>query len=395
MEPLTVLEAVVLQTGIYASSRKGRLSVFWGDQVFLPSVAFEYNPSHHIDILCTLLGSEFPTAQEWTEQGLDKYGVIACIDKDSKEEAAQVEKVDHATATEMLGKLGGSLKSVGPSLGSFSVSADILLALCEEFRPELTGKTAKLDTDPHFWMPLTLTVDSYVQLMEQKGTDKEESTSHYERMKAFITHFEMGDLGLFGAVNVGKDACWWDYGQLKLYSRNSLLLLENTESARLLKKFLKFKDGDTNTVVDSKCDASVKNAYVFCSRIGGGSLADSTIAHVTATEVQADGAIIVNCCAKKIKAAKGAILYNLISSEDEIVAEEGEVFVGVMDEAGNSMLLKSRMDIDGGKAWKQKLDMNEMSFEDVHKKNKSANIVKIAEEREAKYEKVASSLFSE
>ena len=34
---MSILEAVILQTGIYASSRKGRISVFWGDQVFVPS----------------------------------------------------------------------------------------------------------------------------------------------------------------------------------------------------------------------------------------------------------------------------------------------------------------------------------------------------------------------
>ena len=92
--PLTVLEAVVRQTGIYGPSRKGRLSVFWGDQVFLPSVEkFEYTPTHHIDILCTLLGDSAPTEEEWTSQGLDKYGVIAVLNKsDGKEEAAQVER---------------------------------------------------------------------------------------------------------------------------------------------------------------------------------------------------------------------------------------------------------------------------------------------------------------
>ena len=31
--PLTILESVVKQTGVYGKSRKGRLSVFWGDQV--------------------------------------------------------------------------------------------------------------------------------------------------------------------------------------------------------------------------------------------------------------------------------------------------------------------------------------------------------------------------
>jgi hypothetical protein len=34
--PLTILEAVVRQTSSYARVRKGRCSVFWGDQVFVP-----------------------------------------------------------------------------------------------------------------------------------------------------------------------------------------------------------------------------------------------------------------------------------------------------------------------------------------------------------------------
>ena len=33
VQPITILEAVVKQTGVYAKSRKGRLSVYWGDQV--------------------------------------------------------------------------------------------------------------------------------------------------------------------------------------------------------------------------------------------------------------------------------------------------------------------------------------------------------------------------
>ncbi|CAM9915850.1 unnamed protein product, partial [Ectocarpus fasciculatus] len=36
--PLTILESVVKQTGVYGKSRKGRLSVFWGDQVICCSI---------------------------------------------------------------------------------------------------------------------------------------------------------------------------------------------------------------------------------------------------------------------------------------------------------------------------------------------------------------------
>ena len=129
-----MLEAVIRQTGVYASTRQGRLSVFWGDQVFLPTASITQTPTHHADILCTLLGETAPTAEEWSEQGLEKYGVIAVVESvsdtaDSRKplEAAQVEKVTHETATQMLGQLG-NIRQVGPSLGSFSVSSPFLQA---------------------------------------------------------------------------------------------------------------------------------------------------------------------------------------------------------------------------------------------------------------------------
>ena len=142
--PITVLEAVVKQSGVYAPSRKGRLYVFWGDQVFVPSAPFKCIPTHHADIMCTLLGDTCPTEEEWTEKGLDKYGVIAVSSGPGKD-AAQVEKVDHPTATKML-KVLGDIGSVGPSLGSFSVSATLLTALCSEFSQELSSKSGKVSS---------------------------------------------------------------------------------------------------------------------------------------------------------------------------------------------------------------------------------------------------------
>jgi hypothetical protein len=413
---LTVLEAVILQTGIYASSRKGRLSVYWGDQVFIPSARnFRYTPTHHIDIMCTLLGDTAPTAAEWKERGLDKYGVIACIEtttKATKEgsagssagsagagrlDAAQVDKVSHETAVAMLAKLG-KIRQVGPSLGSFSVSAAMLSALCFEFDAELQEKTAKLDTDPHFWMPLTLSEEDYVTLMKQKGTEEAESTKHHARMTAMKASFHMGDnnendLGLFGAVDVGKNACWWDYGMLRLYSKNSLLLLEkDTAESDLLRKFL----GVTSHHVDSVLLPGVtvdEASYAFGSKAKTGSITNSILAQVQAAEINADGAIIVNCAAKKITAGKGAILYNLIDDTDEgIVAAPGQVMVATTNEAGVSTVLKSHLDIDGGKAWKIKLDDNALSFEDVHAQNKNSNIGEIQTRRQENYDKVVASL---
>ena len=71
-------------------------------------------------------------------------------------------------------------------------------------------------------MPLTLPLDDYIALMEQKGVGSEESKLHHDRMGKMKKKFEdagnLKAMGLFGAVDVGNDACWWDYGQLKLYS---------------------------------------------------------------------------------------------------------------------------------------------------------------------------------
>lgn len=401
-EPLTILEAVVKQTGIYASSRKGRLSVYWGDQVFVPSASFQYTPKHHIDILCTLLGDTAPTEQEWNDQGLDKYGVIAVMNNDAGDdskpsEAAQVEKVSHKTATEMLGKLGGSIGGVGPSLGSFSVGGTFLQILCTEFRAELEAKTGKLDTDPHFWMPLTLSKDDYVTLMKQKSVEEDISTVHYDRIakmkESNAAIISENNMGLFGAVNVGKEAAWWDYGQLKLYSKNTagVLLQDNAES-ELLKTFLGIS-GTGTKVIDSKVSEAVTvddTSYVFSSAIkSSGTISKSLISSCCANEMEiGEGSIVVNCSTtKKIKTGKNCILYNITSENEDIIAtEDGTVVVNVTS-AGDattdneSVLLKSNIDICGGKSWKRKLDCNSMSFEEVHKKNKMADITKIGEIR--------------
>ena len=340
--------------------------------------------------MCTLLGDTAPTAEEWRAQGLDKYGVIA-VSSASHKNAAQVEKVDHETAVQMLKNLG-DIGQVGPSLGSFSVSAAMLEALCEEYSQELEAKEGKYDTDPHFWMPFTLPPEEYVTLMTQKGVDQETSRKHHERMSLMKSKFDLGDMGLFGAVDVGKDACWWDYGLLRLYSTNNLKLLEESEDADLLRKFLGLTAKQMNSnvadgvVVDDAC------CLFSCNIRDKGQIVNSVLSSVDSMEVVADGAIIVNCTAKKIRAKNGAILYNLVSDSDEgIVADEGDVIVSVTDEDGSQMLLRSKMSICGGKAWKEIVLDNTISFEGVHENNKEANVSKIERVRKELSKKASES----
>ena len=45
------------------------------------------------------------------------------------------------------------------------------------------------------------------------------------------------ELSLFCAVDIGNNACWWDYRQLKLYITNNLKLAEEGDDAYLLRRF--------------------------------------------------------------------------------------------------------------------------------------------------------------
>ena len=128
---------------MYAASRKGRLSVFWGDQIFIPTLPATYDaPRAHADILCML--APMPDAATWAQKGLEKYGLVAVS---SSGAACQIEKVDHATATKYTKELG-TITDVGTSLGSFSVTAHLLAALTAEFAQELSLKKGCFDSDP-------------------------------------------------------------------------------------------------------------------------------------------------------------------------------------------------------------------------------------------------------
>ena len=61
-KPFTVLESVIRQTSAYAKVRGGRCSVFWGDQIFVPSVALS-GGDHPADILAAL--RPMPSKEEW------------------------------------------------------------------------------------------------------------------------------------------------------------------------------------------------------------------------------------------------------------------------------------------------------------------------------------------
>eukprot|EP00636_Phaeomonas_parva_P017310 CAMPEP_0118852542 /NCGR_PEP_ID=MMETSP1163-20130328/1501_1 /TAXON_ID=124430 /ORGANISM="Phaeomonas parva, Strain CCMP2877" /LENGTH=584 /DNA_ID=CAMNT_0006784979 /DNA_START=113 /DNA_END=1867 /DNA_ORIENTATION=+ len=374
---ITILEAVVKQTSVYAEFRKGRLSVFWGDQVFIPSVPIPYEPNYHIDILCKL--GPMPTAEEWEEGGLDKYGLIAV---NPLGQAAQVDKVDFDTATELLQDLG-EIDMVGTSLGSFSVSSLMLDVLLEEFKDNLAKKSGKFDTDPHLWMPMTLPEAGYEHIMSRK-ISPHRARAHYSRIQAMMDNLKARDPEcmdrLFGAVNVGKDSIWWDYGQLKLYYRNMMLLRDDSEEASLARSFLGMPGRTCRSeVFGTSLDG--RSVVQGCS-LGAGRVSNSVLCNVHAAEIDADGCILVNITAKKITARPGSLVYNVVDDTTEgIIADENVALAGVWREDGSDVKMKAYTSIDTGKLWEQREFDNPHTFKEVYDMNRETDVAAIERRR--------------
>ena len=364
--PLTILESVVKQTGVYASSRKGRLSVFWGDQIFIPTLPATYDaPRAHADILCML--APMPDAKTWADKGLEKYGLVAVAETGA---ACQIEKVDHGTATKMTASLG-NITNVGTSLGSFSVTAALLEALSSEFAPELEAKRGCFDSDPHWWMPMTLPLDAYVALMNKKGIDDLAATKHHGRVAKMMAKFDAAGKHVLGPVDVGGDAYWWDYGQLKLYLRNALRLVEDGVEADAMREFLQASRNCGSDVLggamadETSCLTDVKATT--------GNIHASVAACVKAKALELDGAVLVNVTAAKITAKKNSICYNVVEAGD-LVLEEGEVVTDIFMEDGTKYRQRSKLDLDGGKKWKEAVAGNKFSFEQVYKMNLATDV---------------------
>ncbi|GAB5364479.1 hypothetical protein AAMO2058_000974000 [Amorphochlora amoebiformis] len=368
-------------TSVYASSRKGRLSVFWGDQVFIPSVSATYVPTHHADILARL--GPMPDKKTYEEKGLFNYGLI-CVEKNG--DAKQIEKVSYETAVSI-----GDFEKVGTSVGSFSVSSALLAGLMDAFSPELKAKKGKMDTDPHFWMPMTLDIKTYSDFMLSKKefATKEEADSHYARVFTVKDRLKNTDPKgkFFGAVDVGQDAYWWDYGQVVYYMTNNLKLLkkgteEEREEARAMRRFLNIEE-------KAKADGPLKavNCSVADTTVLKDSIAkNSVLSSVTVGEIVAENSILVNVTAGSIR-CKNCLLYN-VADAGTFVLGEGEILVGINCE-GKNVLIRSKMNVCGKKNWKKwkqtgsmtKEDLklvtkNAHTFAEIYAKNKTADVAK-------------------
>ncbi|RMD74230.1 MAG: hypothetical protein D6820_17105 [Lentisphaerae bacterium] len=379
---MTILEAVILQTGVYAKSRKGRVSVFWGDQVFIPSAPVIYQPTHHVDILAAL--AQMPSAEEWKARGLEKYGLIAVA---ANGDAAQVEKIDHATACSLIEKKviqvdGG----IGISLGSFSISSVITRLLLEEFAQELEEKKIALDTDPHFWMPLTLDEQTYLEIMLRKGEREENVLQHYRRMGRLKETLcaKAPQMGVFGCVDIGDAAYWWDYGTIPGYIDNNRKLLGDDEEAQAMRRFFHIEPEDMQAPpgveVEGRC-------IVLDSNINRGKLKNAIVAGVVADEIFCEDALIINSAFTRLEGNE-ILLYNVVEPV-AVQFKPGQVRADIFHPGQVHWKMLTTMNRDGKKDWDVCLPGNPMSYAELHRTNQNISLKESLSEAQRAFQGLA------
>ena len=362
--PLTVLEATIRQTAIYAPSRRGRVSVFWGDQVFIPSAAVSYRLRRHADILC--IRGPMPSHDEWDRRRLSVYGLLAVSGDGS---ARQIEKVSYEMAVDLARRGAIDLSGgIGVSLGSFSMSAELAEALLAEFADELAEKRGKLDSDPHFWMPMTLDAATYGQAMAAKGFSAHEAAEHHRRMqrlKQGLTMPPSGPAGVLGALDAGRESIWWDYGQLPRYYRNNLRLTEDDPEAEAMRRFFGF-DGPVAAGCLRGVDVDPASIVLDC-HIGGGRVRNSVLVGVQADRVEAEDAVLVACGAPELT-ARGSLLYNVADS-GHVSLGPGEVRADAFLPPGTRVEMRTALDRDGRADWGERLGSNDLSYAELFERN--------------------------
>merc|ERR1712032_18518 len=209
--------------------------------------------------------------------------------------------------------------------------------------------------------------------MVKKGEfDVASASAHYVRMQALRTKVVAAapGKGIFGCVDVGNSCYWWDYGMLKLFIKNNRLALADSTEAKALRQFLNIPA--SGVVRSNVSSAQVNGSVVLASTIKGGSIVGSVCSNVRTVHAEVKDTILVNVTAKSIK-AQNCVIYNVVADGD-IDLVDGAVLTNVFMPGKEKLVMSSTVDTDGGQVFKQKLDANPYTFNEVYMMNKTEDV---------------------
>jgi len=350
----TILEVVLRSSKLFAPTNKGRLLVFWADQLFLPSKV-PVPPSSHISLFCQ--NQPAPEVGSWIEGGWHHYGLIS---RDRCGTERQFEKL----SAELFQQFSPFFEAgFAKSLGCFSLSKELLGALLEEFAEELRNKTAHFDTDHHFWMPLSCDEATYVHVVHE-----ESASAHFRRMTRFRSRFEKNFPGmpLFGSSDIGQDGLFLDYGNLPRFYHNILALGPDNELGRLLRRFYGLK----KTAPQSGKLSIDSESIVIDSTIQEGTISKSVVIGLEAHCVDIHESVVMSSSALALRAKK-ALCYH-VQEKGPLELEEGALRADLTC-GGDSFKLVDRIENHPKEEWTLCLPGNPHSWKELYEKIKGSS----------------------
>jgi hypothetical protein len=296
----SILEATIRQTKLFAPANKGRILVFWADQLFIPSTP-PPTPEGDISLFCQMCPP--PNPDSWEQEGWNHYGVVG-IGSDGK--CRQFEKI---SKEQYIGFSEYFKGGFGKSLGCFSCSKKFFRALLDEYRDALNAKTERLDTDPHFWMPLTLEKPLYQML-----SSNEEQYDRLQRLK-----------GRFSLVpyDVGRECFFFDLGSLEMFCSNLLELTRKNSRGAVLRAFLGLKEQAGNVILQSAIDGGkIEESIVIGSTLTGVSLKKSIVIDSQIKQGAADACLLYNVSTDALDIEKGTCRADILFKDRKLILED-------------------------------------------------------------------------
>ncbi|MDD5551813.1 MAG: hypothetical protein PHI88_01485 [Candidatus Pacebacteria bacterium] len=343
---ISLLEAVIYSTQIFAKSREGRLCVFWGDQIIIPSRISKIETKSPVEIFG--VKQRIKLSKKIWEENWKMYGILI----PQKENALQRDKLSwqeiikikrKGTLKEKNGKIG-FLKSAG----CFSINLEFLKSLLQEFSKDLENKNKKIDTDPGLWMPITI-------------EKPKEGKNYWERINNFKKRFILntGNKNIISAKDLGKNTIFWDYGNISCYYKNILKIIEKSKEGKVARLFFGVEKYFKNNslFVNSKTKGITKNSVILNSEIKSANLQNS---------------IVINSKIKKVK-GKNMLLY-YIQEKDEIKTLKDEIITDIKIKDGEIIRMKTKISRDSKEDWEVKLPENPLSYSEIEKIVSKINI---------------------
>lgn len=332
---MTLLEAVIKQTSIYSVCGQGRLSVFWGDQIFIPSLLPPENIHAHIASL--VMKIPMPQKGVWDQKKLWQYGIF--LTRGSGGHVLS-EKIDFDTL-QYLVQVYQTKPEMGINLGSFSVSLTFLKQLLNEYEEELHSKKGHLDTDPHLWMPLTHDFEVYVKLSKQNIA--EENFQRVAKMKAKMS----GEL--YSGIDIGAQSDWWDYGSVLAYYMNNMKLIGSSDESARMRAFFQVSEDSISATHSLMVDCEITNAQ----------LSNSVALQVKADHVASENSLLIDVESPDINVSTTCVYH--VRDNRAVRLSDGDVLADINSE----LRLKTKLESDGKADWGICLEGNEQSYEEV------------------------------